>query len=74
MANKVNNKSNEKRKRSGFLQFFVGLKAELKRITWPSKSEIKKSGGAVISFCLLCVIVVGLLDAGFNNLFKMFFK
>ncbi|WP_454052605.1 preprotein translocase subunit SecE [Clostridium sp. Marseille-Q7071] len=74
MANKVDIKSNEKRKRAGIVQFFVDLKAEFKRVTWPAKVETKKAAAAVISFCLLYVILVGLLDAGFNNLFKMFFK
>ncbi|GAA0117675.1 MULTISPECIES: preprotein translocase subunit SecE [Clostridium] len=74
MAKNVEKKSNTKKKRSGVIQFFVDLKAEFKRVTWPSKKEIKKASGAVISFCLLYVILVGLLDTGFNNLFKMFFK
>ena len=42
MANKVNIKSNEKRKRAGIVQFFIDLKAEFKRVTWPAKVEAKK--------------------------------
>ena len=74
MANKVDVKSNDKKKRSRVIQFFIDLKAEFKRMTWPSKKEIQKASGAVFSFCLLYVVIVGLLDAGFNNLFKIFFK
>ncbi|MGG7163080.1 preprotein translocase subunit SecE [Clostridium ihumii] len=74
MAKNVESKSKDTKKRLGIFQFFIDLKAEFKRITWPSKKDIKKASGAIISFCLLYVILVGLLDAGFNNLFKMVFK
>lgn len=74
MAKNVESKSKDTKKRLGIFQFFIDLKAEFKRITWPSKKDIKKASGAIISFCLLYVILVGLLDAGFNNLFKLVFK
>lgn len=74
MAKNVESKSKDTKKHLGIFQFFIDLKAEFKRITWPSKKDIKKASGAIISFCLLYVILVGLLDAGFNNLFKMVFK
>ena len=67
---KVKNKSNQK----GIVNFFKELKAEAKRITWPSKKDIKKATIAVISFSFLFVIFVGLLDYGFNNLYKLIFK
>ena len=67
---KVNEKSNQK----GIVKFFKELKAEVKRITWPSKKDIKKASIAVASFSFLYVIFVGLLDYGFNNLYKLIFK
>jgi preprotein translocase subunit SecE len=74
MAEKVDVKTKENNKRFGLLQFFIDLKAEFKRVTWPSKEELKKAANAVISFCLLYAILVGLLDAGFKNLFNLIFK
>jgi preprotein translocase subunit SecE len=67
---KVKEKSNQK----GIVKFFKDLKAEAKRITWPSKKDIQKATIAVASFSFLFVIFVGLLDYGFNNLFRLIFK
>ena len=67
---KVKEKSNQK----GIVKFFKELKAEAKRITWPSKKDIKKATIAVVSFSFLYIIFVGLLDYGFNNLYKIIFK
>lgn len=66
---KVKGKSNQK----GMSKFFRELKAEVKRITWPSKIDIKKATIAVLSFSFIFVILVGLLDYGFNNLYKLIF-
>jgi len=67
---KVIEKSNQK----GIVKFFKDLKAEVKRITWPSKKDIQKATIAVASFSFIFVILVGLLDYGFNNLYKLIFK
>ena len=67
---KVKEKSNQK----GIVKFFKELKAEAKRITWPSKKDIKKASIAVASFSLIFVVFVGLLDYGYNNLYKLIFK
>ena len=67
---KVKKKPNQK----GIVKFFKDLKAESKRITWASKKDIKKATIAVTSFSFIFVVFVGLLDYGFNNLFKLIFK
>jgi preprotein translocase subunit SecE len=67
---KVKEKSDQK----GIVNFFKDLKAEAKRITWPSKKDTKKATIAVTSFSFLFVVFVGLLDYGFNNLYKLIFN
>lgn len=67
---KVSDGTNKK----GPISFFKGLKAEFKRITWASKKDTKKATIAVLSFCIFYIIVVGLLDTGFNNIFGLIFK
>lgn len=74
MAEKVDVKALETKKRMKIVQFFIDLKAELKRITWPTKAEVKKAFMAVVCFCFLYALTVGLLDAGFKNLFNFIFK
>lgn len=51
--------------------YFKSLKAELKRITWPNKKEVKKSLSAVVVFCCIYIVLVSILDAVFVNLFKL---
>ncbi|WP_055668476.1 preprotein translocase subunit SecE [Desnuesiella massiliensis] len=59
---------------SGLIKFFREVKAEFKRITWPSKKEIKKSTIAVAVFCLLYIVYVGGIDVVFKNLFDLIFR
>ncbi|KAA8680642.1 preprotein translocase subunit SecE [Clostridium sp. MT-14] len=58
----------------GFFNFFKGLVAEFKRITWPSKEDLKKVTISVIVFCSIYVIIVGIIDFGFNSLAKNILK
>lgn len=59
----------------GLVGYFKELKAETQRITWPSKADAKKAIIAVIVFCAIYVILVAILDFGFDNLFnKVIFK
>ena len=43
MAIKENAKSNTASKKGGLSKFFREVKAEVKRITWPSKEDTKKA-------------------------------
>ncbi|WP_066889819.1 preprotein translocase subunit SecE [Clostridium nigeriense] len=54
----------------GIFNFFRGVKAEVKRITWPSKNETKKALIAVGVVVLIYIVLVGGLDYIFQNLFK----
>ncbi|WML36284.1 preprotein translocase subunit SecE [Clostridium sp. OS1-26] len=54
--------------------FFKELKAEFKRITWASKENVKKATITVMTFCLVYVVIVGLLDYGFKSLISVIFK
>ncbi|MCT8976524.1 preprotein translocase subunit SecE [Clostridium sp. CX1] len=59
---------------NGVISFFKELKAETKRITWASKENVKKATATVMTFCVIYVIIVGLLDFGFKNLIGVIFK
>lgn len=59
---------------NGFINFFKELKAEIKRITWASKENVKKATATVFIFCFIYVAIVGLLDVGFKSLIEVIFK
>ena len=63
----INTKTSEKR---GVSKFFRELKAEVKRITWPSKDDTKKALIAVGVVVLIYIVLVGGLDYIFQNLFE----
>lgn len=54
--------------------FFKELKAEVKRITWASKENVKKAVATVMTFCLIYIVIVGLLDYGFKSFVSVIFK
>ncbi|MCY6371573.1 preprotein translocase subunit SecE [Clostridium ganghwense] len=57
----------------GLGKFFKEIKAETKRITWPPKNETKKSTIIVLFFCAISAIMIGLMDYGFQGLYKLIF-
>ena len=59
---------------NGFFNFFKELKAEVRRITWPSKENVKKATATVLTFCLMYTVIVGVLDFSFKSLVRVVFK
>lgn len=75
MANKENaKKTGFFDKVKGFFgrlgKFFKEVVAEVKQLTWPTKKELINYTLAVICFCALMAIIIGILDwifgLGFN--------
>lgn len=69
-----NVKSKGTTQKGGVIKFFREVKAEVKRITWPSKKETKKALIAVAVFVVIYFILVGGLDYIFKNLFDVILK
>lgn len=59
---------------NSFFNFFKGLVSEFKRITWASKENVKKATATVIAFCFMYVVIVGLMDFGFNSVVQLMLK
>ena len=74
MSAKNNAKTEKTIENNGLFSFFREVKAEVKRITWPSKDETKKAFIAVIVFTLMYTILVGGLDFIFKSLFEIILK
>ena len=60
---KVNNKENNKNKKS----FFKGFKAELKKVIWPTPKQLVNNTMAVIVIVLITTLMVFLLDLVFES-------
>jgi preprotein translocase subunit SecE len=72
----VNKMAKDVKEKTSFLRsiprFFIELKAEVKRITWPSREDFKKATLAVIVFCLIWIAIVFAMDFGLRYLFEEF--
>ncbi len=66
VTNKENNGKDNKNKKS----FFKGLKAELKRVIWPTPKQLVNNTIAVITIVLITAIIVFILDFAFESLNK----
>ena len=58
---------------ASIINVFKEYKAEIKRITWPTKDELKKAIIAVFVLCSIYVVYVGVLDSAFKSLFDLIF-
>ena len=56
------------------IQFFKERKAELKRVVWPTKDDVISSIKVVIISTILVALILGLLDLGFTELFRILMK
>ena len=58
----------EKNKKPGFFKrignWFGDVKAEMRRVTWPSKTELKNYSLAVIVMLVIFGVVIWLVDSG----------
>ena len=66
VTNKENNNKDSKNKKS----FFKGLKAELKKVIWPTPKQLVNNTIAVITIVLITTLVVFVLDLAFESLNK----
>ena len=55
-------------------QFFKESGAELKKVDWPTKEYVFSSIKVVILSTLIVAVILGLLDLGFTQLFRLIVK
>lgn len=61
-------------KKSGDVGYFKGAWQELKLVRWPTRSATWSMTAAVLVFTLIFVVLILLLDAGFNWGFNQILK
>ncbi|ADL53417.1 preprotein translocase subunit SecE [Clostridium cellulovorans] len=72
----VNEQKTQTTRKNGnfFSRVLREIKAEIKRITWPERENVKKATKSVLLFTIFFAVLIGLLDLGLNNLYKLIFK
>ena len=53
------------------IRFFKESGAELKKVVWPTKADVLSSIKVVIISTIVVAILLGLLDLGFSELFRL---
>jgi len=56
------------KKQNKLAKFFREAKAELKKVTWPSKDQLIHNTCVIIAFIAIVCIILALLDLGFGEL------
>ena len=56
------------------IQFFKESRAELKKVVWPTKADVLSSIKVVIISTFVVAIILGLLDFGFSELFRLILR
>ena len=52
-------------------KYFKECKAELKKVTWPTKDKLMHNSFVIIVFIAIVTIVLSVLDFGFAKLFEL---
>ncbi len=52
-------------------KYFKECKAEVKKVTWPTKDQLVHNTGIIIVFVAIVTVILSLLDAGFTKLFSL---
>ena len=56
------------------IQFFKESRAELKKVVWPTRDDVISSIKVVIISTIIVALILGLLDLGFTELFRILMK
>jgi preprotein translocase subunit SecE len=55
------------------IQFFDDVVKEMKKVTWPTKEELKDSTSVVLVVCLIIALFTYVVDMSITQLFKGIF-
>lgn len=51
--------------------YFVETKSELKKVTWPSKDQMKQNTLVIIAFLIIIGLFLFVFDVAFSGLFSL---
>lgn len=68
------NKSVEKKERTGLFGYFKETKAELKRVTWPTRKELFRNTGVVLTVVIFSTLAVWGIDTLLSGALSLLVK
>ena len=72
MAESTNNANTPaKPKKAGLVKFFKETKAELKKVSWPTKEQLLHNTLIIVVFIAIATVILSILDIGFSWLFSL---
>ena len=51
--------------------YFVGVVSEMKKVVWPTRSELIRDTIVVATSVVVAAVVIGLVDLGLSKIFEM---
>ena len=67
-------KDKSQKKPNKVVKWFKDLRIEFKKVVWPTKKTVINNTAVVLAVVALSSVIVGLLDTGFLNLFKLIYQ
>ncbi|MFA5830940.1 MAG: preprotein translocase subunit SecE [Candidatus Paceibacterota bacterium] len=55
-----------------FIEYLKDTRAEMKHVSWPTKSQTVAYTALVIAISLVCALLLGVFDAGFRKALEVF--
>ncbi|MBV6457042.1 MAG: Protein translocase subunit SecE [Fimbriimonadaceae bacterium] len=60
--------------RRGLRQYFRDVSQEMKKVTWPTRTETNRLTGVVLGVCILVVLFLTALSVVFDTIFQVVFR
>ena len=65
---------NKTAKKNNAMKFFRETKAELKKVSWPTKEQLCHNTLVILAFVAITTLILSLLDVGFEKLLSLIVK
>lgn len=71
--NEAKKVSRFKRAGLGLVRLYKEVRAELKKVIWPNRTQLINNTATVLIFCLIMGVIIWGADAGFTKLAELVF-
>lgn len=61
-------------KKNSAMKFFRESKAEMKKVSWPTKEQLFHNTVVILAFVAITTLILSLLDVGFEKLLSLIVK